>query len=190
MYIIAGLGNPTAQYAGTRHNVGFAVIDVLSAAYGIAVDTRKFNGLIGRGMIGSERVLLVKPQTYMNASGECLREVLNYFKEDISRLIVIVDDINLEPGQLRIRGKGSAGGHNGLKSIISQCGSQDFARIRVGIGEKNPRQDLADYVLSHFSGEEREQMDAAYSLAAKAVRSLMEDGLEAAMNLYNRKVQA
>ena len=118
MYIIAGLGNPTAQYRGTRHNVGFEVIDYLADKYNIDVTTKKFKGLIGTGAIEGQKVVLVKPQTFMNLSGECIQEVMNYYKTDISDLIVVYDDINLEPGQLRVRGKGSAGGHNGMKNII------------------------------------------------------------------------
>ena len=136
MYIIAGLGNPTAQYRGTRHNVGFEVIDYLADKYNIDVTTKKFKGLIGTGAIEGQKVALVKPQTFMNLSGECIQEVMNYYKTDISDLIVVYDDINLEPGQLRVRGKGSAGGHNGMKNIILHCNSQDFPRVRVGIGAK------------------------------------------------------
>ena len=161
MYIIAGLGNPTAQYRGTRHNVGFEVIDYLADKYNIDVTTKKFKGLIGTGAIEGQKVVLVKPQTFMNLSGECIQEVMNYYKTDISDLIVVYDDINLEPGQLRVRGKGSAGGHNGMKNIILHCNSQDFPRVRVGIGAKPPKMDLADFVLSHFQGEEKRQWKTA-----------------------------
>ena len=122
MYIIAGLGNPGAQYAGTRHNVGFACIDELADQYNISVDTSKHKGLIGKGVIEGQKVILVKPMTYMNNSGECIREVMDYYKADIDDLIVIFDDISLEPGRLRLRPKGSAGGHNGIKSIIAHRG--------------------------------------------------------------------
>lgn len=189
MYIIAGLGNPTAKYKGTRHNVGFEVIDRLAQQYHIAVDTKKFKALIGSGSIEGRKVVLVKPQTFMNLSGESIQEVMNYYKADISQLIVVYDDINLAPGQLRVRGKGSAGGHNGMKNIILCCGSQDFPRVRVGIGEKPPRMDLADYVLSHFQGEEKQAMEEGFEEAAQAVCSLMEQGLEATMNRYNQKKQ-
>ncbi len=185
MYVIAGLGNPTAQYKGTRHNVGFEVIDRLAANWNISVDTKKFKGLIGTGRVGSEKVVLVKPMTFMNLSGECLQEVLNFYKLDGSSLIVIYDDINLAPGKLRIRGKGSAGGHNGMKSIIQCCNTQEFARVRVGIGEKNSHQDLADYVLGHFQGEEKKQMEDAFVRAAQAVETLITGSLEEAMNRFN-----
>lgn len=187
MYIIAGLGNPTAQYKGTRHNVGFEVIDYLADKYNIDVTTKKFKGLIGMGAIEGQKVVLVKPQTFMNLSGECIQEVMNYYKTDISDLIVVYDDINLEPGQLRVRGKGSAGGHNGMKNIILHCNSQDFPRVRVGIGAKPPKMDLADFVLSHFQGEEKKAMEDGYKEAADAVCSLMNNGLEATMNHYNQK---
>lgn len=185
MYIIVGLGNPTSKYEGTRHNVGFSVIDRLADAHHISVDTVKFKGLIGKGLIGSEKVVLVKPCTFMNLSGECVQEVMNFYKPDISELIVVYDDINLPLGQLRIRGKGSAGGHNGMKNIILHCNSQDFPRVRVGIGEKNPKQDLVSHVLGHFQGEEKAVMDKAFDNAVKAVETLVQSGLNDAMNRFN-----
>jgi len=185
MYIIAGLGNPTAKYEGTRHNVGFAVIDRLAEKYNISVDTKKFKGVVGKGMIGSEKVVLVKPSTYMNLSGECIREVMDFYKEEIDHLLVVYDDVSLAPGQLRIRGKGSAGGHNGMKNIILHCGSQDFPRVRVGIGEKHPKQDLADYVLGHFTGDDKALMEEAYDQAVKAIAVLLDKGLNDAMNQFN-----
>ncbi|MBQ8639283.1 MAG: aminoacyl-tRNA hydrolase [Lachnospiraceae bacterium] len=186
MYIIAGLGNPTSQYKGTRHNVGFEVIDRIASKYNINVETKKFKGLVGTGMIGHEKVVLLKPQTYMNLSGESVQEAMNFYKPDMDQLIVIYDDVSLPPGQLRVRGKGSAGGHNGMKNIILHCGSQDFPRVRVGIGEKNPHQDLADYVLGHFQGEDKKLMDEAYDEAVEAVKTLVLDGLNEAMNQFNR----
>ena len=185
MYIIAGLGNPTAQYRGTRHNVGFEVIDYLADKYNIDVTTKKFKGLIGTGAIEGQKVALVKPQTFMNLSGECIQEVMNYYKTDISDLIVVYDDINLEPGQLRVRGKGSAGGHNGIKNIIAHLGTQEFPRVRIGVGEKPARMDLADYVLGHFPKEEAETMTTAFKDGAAAVVDMMTEGVEAAMNHFN-----
>lgn len=190
MYIVAGLGNPTSQYKGTRHNVGFEVIDRIAAKYDICVDTKKFKGLVGTGMIAGEKAVLVKPMTFMNLSGECIQEVMNFYKTEIDHLIVVYDDINLPPGQLRVRGKGSAGGHNGMKNIILHCNSQDFPRVRVGIGEKNPRQDLADYVLGHFQGEDKLRMEEAFEDAAEAVLVLIRDGLNEAMNRFNRAKQS
>lgn len=190
MFIIAGLGNPTLQYEGTRHNVGFDVIDTLAERYNISVDTRKSCALIGKGMIEGHKVILVKPQTYMNLSGESIRSLVDYYKVDEeSELIVIYDDVSLGVGQLRIRKKGSAGGHNGIKSILSELGTDVFLRIKVGVGEKPRKYDLADYVLGHFSKEEKEQMKEGYQKAADAVSMLLNGETEAAMNQYNRKVK-
>ena len=187
MIMIAGLGNPTAQYRGTRHNMGFEVIDRLAKDAGISVETKKFKALCGTGVIGGQKVILVKPQTYMNLSGESLRQVMDYYQVDPSQMIVICDDINLAPGQLRIRKGGSAGGHNGLKNIIQHCGTQDFPRVRVGVGEKPAHMDLADYVLSHISGPDAQAVDEGLDDAAKAVRAILEDGIDSAMNIFNRK---
>ena len=190
MFIIAGLGNQTLQYEGTRHNVGFDVIDTLAERYNISVDTRKSRALIGKGMIEGHKVILVKPQTYMNLSGESIRSLVDYYKVDEeSELIVIYDDVSLGVGQLRIRKKGSAGGHNGIKSILSELGTDVFLRIKVGVGEKPRKYDLADYVLGHFSKEEKEQMKEGYQKAADAVSMLLNGETEAAMNQYNRKVK-
>lgn len=188
MYIIIGLGNPTAQYEGTRHNVGFDVIDRLAEKYNIAVDIKKHRAYIGKGMIDGQKVILAKPQTYMNLSGESVRELVDYYKADPEQqLLVIYDDISLDVGQLRIRKKGSAGGHNGIKNIIAHLGTQVFPRIKVGVGEKPKNYDLADYVLGHFSKAEREQMEAGYERAAEAVRFILADEIDAAMNQYNKK---
>lgn len=186
MYIIAGLGNPTSRYDKTRHNVGFEVIDYLAKKYGIDVDTKKHKALIGKGMIASEKVLLVKPQTFMNLSGESIREITDYYKADESDLIVIYDDISLNVGQIRIRAKGSAGGHNGIKNIIQHMGTQNFWRIKVGIGEKPAHRDLADYVLGHFQGEEKEIMQEAFANAADAAAVMISEGIDTAMNRFNR----
>ena len=147
MKIIVGLGNPTKEYAGTRHNVGFSVIYNISDAYNIPVETKKHKALIGKGIIEGEKVILAMPQTYMNLSGESVRELMDYYKCDLSDLIVIYDDISLDVGQLRIRKKGSAGGHNGIKNIIANLGTDVFPRIKIGVGEKPKKYDLADYVL-------------------------------------------
>nr|WP_317378673.1 aminoacyl-tRNA hydrolase [uncultured Faecalimonas sp.] len=188
MYIIIGLGNPTAQYEGTRHNVGFDVIDRLAEKYNIAVDTKKHRAYIGKGMIDGQKVILAKPQTYMNLSGESVRELAEYYKVDPEQeILVIYDDISLDVGQLRIRKKGSAGGHNGIKNIIAHLGTQVFPRIKVGVGEKPKNYDLADYVLGHFSKAEREQMEAGYDRAAEAVRLILAGETDAAMNQYNKK---
>lgn len=187
MYLIAGLGNPTKEYDKTRHNVGFSVIDVLADKYGIDVSERKHRAYCGKGVIEGQKVILVKPQTFMNLSGESLRAAVDYYKIAPEEIIVIYDDISLEPGQLRIRLKGSAGGHNGIKNIIAQLGTQEFPRIKVGVGAKPPRMDLADYVLSRFSRGEQAQMDDAFKEAADAAVMMMTDGAERAMNHYNAK---
>ena len=190
MFIIAGLGNPTLQYRGTRHNVGFDVIDTLADKYNIAVETRKSRALIGKGIIAGQKVLLVKPQTYMNLSGESIGELVSYYKVDEEQeLLVIYDDVSLDVGQLRIRRKGSAGGHNGIKDIIRHLGTDVFPRIKIGVGEKPKGYDLADYVLGHFSREEREMMEEGYQKAAEAVEMILAGELEEAMNVFNRKAK-
>lgn len=187
MYIIAGLGNPTKEYDKTRHNVGFSVIDVLADRYRIDVSERKHKALCGRGAIEGQKVVLMKPQTFMNLSGESIRAAVDFYKADPEEVIIIYDDISLEPGQLRIRLKGSAGGHNGIKNIIAHLGTQEFPRIKVGVGAKPPRMDLAAYVLSRFSQEEQKLMDDAFLAAADAAVMMMTDGADRAMNHYNTK---
>lgn len=188
MIIIAGLGNPDRQYEGTRHNVGFEVIDTIARKYSIDVDTKKHRALIGKGMIGGQKVILAKPQTYMNLSGESIISLVEYYKVDVEQeLIIIYDDVSLGVGQLRIRAKGSAGGHNGIKNIIAHLGGQVFPRIKIGVGEKPPKYDLADYVLGHFSKGEQELMEDGYELAVHAVEMIACGEMEAAMNEYNRK---
>lgn len=188
MFIIAGLGNPTKQYEGTRHNAGFEVIDRLSEKYNIDVTTKKHRALIGKGGIAGQKVILAKPQTYMNLSGESIRSLLDYYKIDEEQeLLIIYDDISLNPGQIRIRAKGSAGGHNGIKNIIAHLGSQVFPRIKVGVGEKPRGRDLADYVLGHFSKEEKVLMEEGYDNAVHAAEMIVSGSVEAAMNEYNRK---
>ena len=186
MYVIAGLGNPTAKYEKTRHNVGFDVIDRLAEKYNIRVSDNRQKALCGTGIIEGEKVLLVKPQTFMNLSGESIGAILNFYKvEPETNLIVIYDDISLEPGRLRIRKKGSAGGHNGIKNIIAHTGTQEFLRIKVGVGEKPQGWDLADYVLGRFSKEDREKVEDAYERAVEAVSYMVKGETDKAMNLFN-----
>lgn len=188
MYIIAGLGNPTRQYEKTRHNIGFDTIDALADAYHVPMDSSKFQAVYGSGIIAGQKVLLVKPQTYMNNSGEAIGAFLNYYKLDpASQLLVIYDDISLAPGSIRIRLKGSAGGHNGIKNIIAHIGTQEFARIKVGVGEKPKEWDLADYVLGRFSKEDREKVEDAVKDAVAAAELIISDDAAQAMNLYNKK---
>ncbi len=186
MYIIVGLGNPDRQYQNTRHNIGFDVIDVIADKNNINVKERKHKALIGKGLVGGQKAVLVKPQTYMNLSGESVREVIDFYKADEkSELIVISDDISLDVGQIRIRKKGSAGGHNGLKNIILHLGHDEFQRVKMGVGQKPEGYDLVDYVLGHFPKEEREIMDESAKRAADAIEVMIAEGADAAMNLYN-----
>ena len=190
MYIIVGLGNPDRQYRNTRHNIGFDVIDEIAAKNHITVGEKKHKALIGKGFVGGQKVVLVKPQTYMNLSGESVREVIDFYKiDEESELIVISDDISLDVGQIRIRKKGSAGGHNGLKNIILHLGHDKFQRIRMGVGEKPQGYDLVDYVLGHFPKEEREIMDESIGRGADAAQMMISEGADAAMKESNKKVQ-
>lgn len=186
--IIVGLGNPGKEYEHTRHNVGFCVIDALAETYGISVTEKKHKALIGKGMIDKEKVVLAKPQTYMNLSGESVRALIDYYKVDEKReLFVIYDDISLEVGKLRIRTKGSAGGHNGIKSILAHLGHDEFIRMKLGVGDKPKGGDLVNHVLGGFRGEEREKMKESIARAEEAVVSVLRDGADQAMNLFNGK---
>lgn len=185
MYIIAGLGNPGRDYEHTRHNVGFDTLDLLADRLGITLNESKFKGIFGKGMIGGEKVILVKPLTYMNNSGECIRPLMDYYKVEPDHFIVIYDDISLDPGVIRVRGKGSAGGHNGIKSLIQHLGTQDFPRVRIGIGAKPSQMDLADYVLGHFDQVTRKVMEEAYRDGAEAACAMIQDGLQKAMSGFN-----
>lgn len=186
MYVIAGLGNPTSKYEKTRHNVGFDVIDALADKYSIKVESAKHKALCGQGIISGEKVILLKPQTFMNLSGEAIVEVLNFYKCDATtNLIVIYDDISMEPGRLRLRKKGSAGGHNGIKNIIAHLGMDTFPRIKVGVGAKPAGWDLADYVLSRFDSADRKLVDDSINRAVDAITTIISDDFDKAMNLYN-----
>ncbi len=188
MFLIVGLGNPDKKYEKTRHNIGFDVIDALAERYRIPVTERGQKALVGRGVIEGVRVLLAKPQTYMNLSGDSVSELLRFYKLDPeSELLVIFDDISLNPGCIRIRKKGSAGGHNGIKSIIAQIGTQDFMRIKVGVGEKPEGWDLADHVLGRFLPEDRKKAEEAISDAADAAVWMIQGRTDDAMNEYNGK---
>lgn len=188
-YLIVGLGNPGREYEGTRHNVGFEVLDDLIDTYHIDGPTKFGKSLIGKGRIGEQKVILMKPQTYMNLSGEAVREGIDFWKIDhTNHLIVISDDIDLPEGKLRIREKGSAGGHNGLKNIILHLGDGNFTRIRVGVGAKpSPDADLAGYVLGHPAGEDRKILEEAKKRAAEAAACILTEGVQKAMCRYNRE---
>ena len=189
MYILVGLGNPGREYQNTRHNIGFDVIDKLADEERISLLEKKHKAIIGKGIIAGHKVILAKPQTFMNLSGESVRELTDYYKiDETCEIIVISDDVSLDVGQIRIRKKGSAGGHNGLKSIIAHFGHDNFLRVKMGVGEKPKNYDLADYVLGHFTQEERKIMDEAAARATKAIRLLLTEGPDPAMNQYNKKI--
>lgn len=188
MYLIVGLGNPGKQYEATRHNVGFDAVDGLIEKHKIPQSGVKFNAMYGKGIIGGEKVVLMKPLSFMNLSGGPVRDMANFFKIDPeTELVVIQDDIDLEPGQLRIRKQGSAGGHNGMKDIIQKLGTEKFIRIRIGVGAKPQGWDLAAHVLSRFTPADRKLVDEAIEEAICAVEELTANGVDAAMNRYNRK---
>lgn len=188
MYIVVGLGNPSSRYEHTRHNIGFDVIDEVSRRYNIEVTEKKGKAFCGSGFIEGQKVLLVKPQTFMNLSGDSVSALMNFYKLDPAEdLIVIYDDISLEPGNIRIRKKGSAGGHNGIKDIIAKTGSDQFSRIRVGVGAKPDGWDLADHVLSRFSTEQRKLVDEAIEESVDALALMLQGQTDEAMNRYNRK---
>lgn len=189
MYAVIGLGNPGLQYAATRHNVGFEVIERLAYENNINVSKKKHHALIGEGIIGGEKVILVKPQTYMNLSGQSVIEIMSWYNLDEKRIIIIYDDISLPIGLLRIRIKGSAGGHNGIKNIIAHLKSQEFLRVKVGVGEKPPGWDLADYVLSRFSKEEIKEMVESIKMASDAVETIIKESPDKAMNQFNQKIR-
>ena len=188
MRIIIGLGNPAREYQATRHNIGFDTITRLSDEYNIPLDFKKHKAICGRGYIGGEKVVLAQPQTYMNLSGESVRELVDFYKVTNEEIIVIYDDVALDVGQLRIRAKGSAGGHNGIKNIIAHLGTQEFPRIRIGVGEKPKNWNLADYVLGRFADEEQPVIREALGRAANACECIITDGIEEAMNRYNRRL--
>ena len=186
MYIIVGLGNPGREYVGTRHNVGFLVLEKLAAKENISVLEKKHKAIIGKGVVAGQKCILARPQTYMNLRGESVRQMLDYYKVDeTSQLIVVSDDISLEPGQIRVRKKGSAGGHNGLKNIIAHLGHDSFIRVKIGVGEKPKGWDLADYVLGRFSSRDREAVEEAADRAVEAIRTIISQGADAAMNQFN-----
>lgn len=188
-WLIVGLGNPGAQYEKTRHNMGFRALDLLAKELGCKVDRAKFRGLTGQAVYGGQKLLLLKPQTFMNASGDSVREAAAFYKLPPERVIVLFDDISLAPGRLRVRGSGSAGGHNGIKSIIAQLGSQDFPRVKIGVGAKpHPDYDLADWVLSGFSAQEEKAVGPVLERTGQAALCILEKGVQEAENRFNGTV--
>lgn len=185
-WLIVGLGNPGREYARTRHNCGFRAIDILSEKLSCKVDKGKFQGLYGQTSYNGHKILLLKPQTYMNLSGRSVLQLSAYYNVPPQKIIVIFDDISLETGRLRVRSDGSAGGHNGIKSIISELNSQDFPRVKIGVGGKpNPNADLADWVLSSFSASEEKQLALALENAGNAALCIIDNGVPEAANRFN-----
>lgn len=185
MYLIVGLGNPEKEYAETRHNMGFDVINEISKQYNIPVEKSKFKGIYGTGTIGSEKVVLLKPQTYMNLSGESVIEIMNFFKISTEELIIVYDDIDIETGNIRIRKIGSAGTHNGMKSVIQHINTTKFCRVRVGIGKPENNIDMIHYVIGKISKEEYEVLKQGITKAKDAVVEIIQNGIDKAMNKYN-----
>ncbi|MEG0371400.1 MAG: aminoacyl-tRNA hydrolase [Clostridium sp.] len=183
MYLVVGLGNPGKQYEGTRHNAGFEVVDYLCNKFAFDMGRERFRGNFGEYILGTEKIVFLKPLTYMNLSGEALVQAASFYKIEPENIIVIYDDMAIDTGRIRLRPSGSDGGHNGMKSIIHSLQSREFARIRVGIG-KAPR-NIVDYVLGKYSNDEREIINRSVEAAAKAVISIIEDGIQNAMNKYN-----
>lgn len=183
MFLIVGLGNPGSQYEDTRHNIGFKVVDNIAKEYNIEINRQKFKGMCGEGFINGEKVILLKPTTYMNLSGESVREVVDFYKLSNDDVLVIYDDISLDVGRLRIREKGSAGGHNGIKSIIAHLGTDIFPRIKVGVGQ--PNVDLVNYVLGKFTKEEMEVLNESIDASTIAAKEIISNDVKTAMNIYN-----
>ncbi|MDD2446946.1 MAG: aminoacyl-tRNA hydrolase [Tissierellia bacterium] len=190
MFLVIGLGNPGKDYANTRHNAGFNTIDILSKKYNIAINKIKFKAVFGEGKIGSEKVILVKPQTFMNNSGICAREIVQFYKVPVENIIVIVDDVDIDFATVRVKAKGSSGSHNGLKSVIYHIQSDEFPRVKIGIGKKYENQDLADFVLSRFSKDEQADIEDALISAAEAVETIIKEDINIAMNKFNIKNKA
>ena len=183
MHLIVGLGNPGKEYEGTRHNIGFDVIDCLANKYNIEINRTKFKGICGEGIINGNKVILLKPNTYMNLSGESIKEVVNFYKLDESQIIVIYDDISINVGRMRIREKGTAGGHNGIKSIISSLGSDVFPRVKIGVGQ--PDHNLVSHVLGKFSNDDKEILNKVIPVACNAIENILNKDTKEAMNKFN-----
>lgn len=185
MYLIVGLGNPEADYARTRHNMGVDVVNEIADKYKIAISREKFNGLYGSGEIEGEKVILLKPQTFMNLSGDSVVEFVNFYKININNVIVVYDDIDTIPGKIRIRKKGGPGTHNGMKSVVYRLNSEEFPRVRVGIGMPEYKNDLINYVIGNISDEDYKTLKTGVEKASEAVTSIIKDGIDNAMNKYN-----
>lgn len=185
MYLIVGLGNPEEEYANTRHNMGFDVVNLLANEYEIEMSRTKFNAIYGSGMIENEKVMFIKPQTYMNLSGQAVRDFVHFYKVEEAKIIVIYDDMDVDKGEIKIRKKGGAGSHNGMKSVVAELGIQDFARIRVGIGRPNHEEDKINYVIGQLTKEEADCLEQGKVEAKEAVEMILKKGIDFAMNQYN-----
>jgi len=185
MYLIVGLGNPEEEYARTRHNIGFDTINKIAKNNNIEINKKKFNSLYGSGTIQGEKVVLLKPQTYMNLSGNAVRDFMNFYKIKENELIVIYDDLDIEPGIAKIRKKGGPGTHNGMKSVVQEIQTENFCRIRVGIGNPQYKNDLLNYILTRIPDEEYKILEESTKNAAKAVEEILKNGVDSAMNKYN-----
>ncbi len=188
MYLIVGLGNPESDYSKTRHNMGFNVINKLSEKYGIEVNKSKFKGLVGNGIIEGEKVVLLKPQTFMNLSGESIVEAMNFYKIQENELVVIYDDVDIEPGNIRIRRNGSAGTHNGMRSIVEHIKTENFTRVRVGIGKPKEHVDMIAHVIGHIPEEDKKALEEGTDIAKEAVIEIIKNSVDSAMNKFNKKV--
>ena len=187
MFLIVGLGNPGTEYAATRHNIGFDMVTYLSDKYGIALRSKEGKAIVGKGVIEGQKVMLVQPQTYMNLSGESVRALMDYYKLTTDEIVIIYDDISMPVGQVRIRPKGSAGGHNGIKSIIAHLGTQEFPRIKIGVGAKPEHGDLVKHVLGRFSKEDDAKIRDVFALAEEGLLEILQEDVKAAMNAVNGK---
>lgn len=185
MYLIVGLGNPEADYSGTRHNMGFDTLNKISKKYNIEINKKNYKGLYGTGIIEGEKVILLKPQTFMNLSGESVRECLDYYKIDLDKLIIIYDDIDIEKGIVKLRKQGGPGTHNGMKSVVDNLKTEEFSRVRIGIGMPDDKSDLIDYVIGYVPDEEKEILDKGCENAKDAVIEIIKSGIDIAMNKYN-----
>lgn len=185
MYLIVGLGNPEEDYTGTRHNMGFDTINKIAEKYNIKINKKKFNGIYEKCNIEGKEVILLKPQTYMNLSGNCVREFVNFYKVKLQEIIIIYDDIDVKQSSIKIRKKGSSGGHNGMKSIVENLKTTEFPRVRVGIGAPKPNQDMVKYVIGPISKEEKEILGQGTTKASEAIVEILKNGIDIAMNKYN-----
>lgn len=185
MYLIVGLGNPEKDYSNTRHNMGFQAINKIAKQYEIEITRNKFKGLYGTGSIEGEKVILLKPQTFMNLSGESIKEILQFYKIEIEQMIILYDDIDVEPGRIKIRKTGSPGTHNGMKSVVHELNTQNFKRIRIGIGKPEDKEDLIEYVIGAIPEEDKEKLEKGTELAKEAVIETIKNGIDKAMNQFN-----